>query len=172
MNIKRYLQTIALVAAAAWLLLGCGRPGGDGQPQVAPTATTIPPTAIPEPTATPLYTFSSKPNLGGGWVGGYEETGVEVGTEHTYSHYPQSYIIYDEVIVDDELVDVAFVCYDQSYDITDIFALLSAPGETPACYKSWDIQHRDGCHVDFTVKNTSGDTMGLTFTSHCSICNE
>lgn len=172
MNIKRYPKILLLAAAAVLLLAGCGTTGNAAPAQVTPATTFTLPQATPPPTETPLYTFPSNPNLGSGWEGSYAETGVEVGTEHTYSHYPQSYIVYDEVVVDDELVGVAFVCYDQPYDITDIFALLSEPGETPARYKSWDIEHRDGCRVDFTIRNTSGDTMGLTFTAHCPICNE
>lgn len=171
MDVKRYPKII-LVVAAILVLASCGRTGSAAQSQVVPTSTPIPSTVTPQPTATPLYVFSSNPNLGSGWEGDYEETGVAIGVEKTYSHFPQSYIIYDEVIVNDELLGVAFVCYDQPYDVTDIFALLSEPGEQPARYKSWDIQQRDGCHVEFTVKNTSGDTMGLTFTSHCPICLE
>lgn len=184
MNTKVSVKTAALIVVAALVLPACGGADGMVQSQVVPTGTAVPsemtPTpvsvatpklvATPEPEATPLSALPSNPNLGSDWEGSYEETGVAIGAENTYSHFPQGYIRYDEVVVDDELVAVSFVCYEQPHDITDIFAVLSEPGEIPVRYKSWDIQEKPGCHVEFTVRNTEGDTMGLSFKAHCPIC--
>lgn len=167
----RVVERLTLVITCAVLLVwlvGCG--GGRQAPQSTPPL--IPPTTTPEPTAIPPWVFQTPPNLGSGWEGSYAETDVAVGMERTYAHYPQSYIRYDELTVDDVLLKATFVCFDQPYDITDMFALESEPGETPARYKSWAIQCRPECRIEFTIKNTAGATMGLTFTAHCPICLE
>ena len=152
------------------VLVGCGRVGSAAAPLAVSTATPILSAAATTPTATSLYTIPARPDLGGGWTGSYEATGVPVGAVQTYVHFPQRHITYDEVIVDDILLGVAFVCYDRPYDVTDMFVLLTEPGEIPVRYRSRDIQQRDGCHIEFTVKNSSGGTMGLSFISHCSFC--
>ena len=157
------------MGVVGFVLVGCGRVWG----AAAPLAESPPPissTAAPTPTATSLYTFPASVDLGRGWAGGYAATGVPVGAVQTYVHFPQRHITYDEVIVDDMLLGVAFVCYDRPYDVTDMFVLLTEPGEIPVRYRSRDIQQRDGCHIEFTVKNSSGGTMGLSFISHCSFC--
>ena len=159
---KKYIVTLVLMIAA-----GCGhREFSTPQPEINVVAIDPPTATAPSPTSTPAPT-----SLGYSFEGVYTETVASAGVLRTYTHYPLDHILYDEILVDDKLDSVEYICSDQSYDISNSFKLQSAAGQIPAVYSSWQINMRPFCYIAFSVENVTGETMGIQFKSHCIPCN-
>lgn len=108
--------------------------------------------------------------LGSDWVGG-ETRDTPVGTVLEWVHYPQGAIQYDEIVVDDELVGVAYVCYDDVQDILSWFEPLSDATSVETRYRSSPMVFvQQGCQIVFRVRNSAGETAGLRFKAHCPEC--
>lgn len=151
------------------LLAGCRQPTPSAapvteEPTAAPTAQ--PATATPVPTKAPPEFLI----LGSDWNAGYSQA-AELGEEQVFNHYVTNYVQYDEVIIDDELLLVERVCDEKREEIGRMFEMISEPGELPQRYKSWAIDIQPRCYIAYTVKNVSGDTIGVNFSSHCPLCN-
>ncbi|HHE72237.1 MAG TPA: hypothetical protein ENL34_08175 [Chloroflexi bacterium] len=108
--------------------------------------------------------------LGSGWAGAHVSD-APPGTTYAYVHYPQGAIQYDEVVVDDLLVDVQYVCYDRVRPLFSWFESVEDGMSVEKRYTSSPLQFvQQGCQVVFTVDNAVGDTIGIRFKAHCPQC--
>jgi hypothetical protein len=151
-------------------------------PTLVPSATPVElPSATPDvtptqdvPTATPTESAQYFPdinNIGSEYTVEVSES-AELGEEKTYSHYPSNTVQYDALFVDDELLAVEYICIDETRDLMGWFSLAEEAVDGVVPYKSWAMDfYRRGCRIDFTVKNTEGDTIGLRFDAHCPTCH-
>jgi len=108
--------------------------------------------------------------LGSGWAGAHVSD-APPGTTYAYVHYPQGAIQYDEVVVDDLLLDVQYVCYDR---VRPLFSWFEPVGDATSVEKRYASPPmrfvQQGCQIVFVVDNAVGDTIGIRFKAHCPQC--
>jgi hypothetical protein len=84
------------------------------------------------------------------------------GATKIFTHCPPNLTIkYESITVDDELQKVELVCADGTIDIKDYFTPFTVANEELLHYRSSRIELRQNCRIDFTVKDTKGDKIGM-----------
>lgn len=103
--------------------------------------------------------------LGNRWSGKVSEATAQ-GASRTYSHCPPELSIrYTQLGVDDDLEKVSVVCPSGDTEVTASFYRLDTPNETLPVYQSSVLTVPDGCRIDFTVIDTLGVSIGMSFSS-------
>ena len=100
--------------------------------------------------------------LGDYWSSAPNYSSTAKGAVMIFSHCPPTTTIaYEFITIDDELQKVELVCADGTNDITHLFRPFKAVNEELPHWRSSQIEVKQNCRIDFTVKNTKGDKIGL-----------
>jgi hypothetical protein len=100
--------------------------------------------------------------LGEDWSSAPNYSSTAEGAVMIFSHCPPTTtIVYESIAIDDELQKVELVCADGTNDITHLFRPFKAATEELPHWRSSQIEVKQNCRIDFTVKNTTGDKIGL-----------
>jgi len=79
-----------------------------------------------------------------------------------FTHSPTSKTIqYESICIDDELQEVELVCADGTTDIKELFTPFTVANEELLHYRSSRIELKQNCRIDFAVKDTKGDKIGM-----------
>lgn len=110
--------------------------------------------------------FFGRPNfsspiidLGSSWVVSdqrYTKTGAEI----VYKHYPAGNIKYSLVQPDDSLAKVFMVCGFSRTNIFNYFRPIGEPSNMSS-YQSAKFFVRNGCYIEFTVRDILGNEIGI-----------
>jgi hypothetical protein len=100
--------------------------------------------------------------LGDDWSSAPNYSSTANGAVMIFTHCPPSTtIIYESIAIDDELQKVELVCADGINDITHLFTPFTVVNEELPHWRSSQIEVKQNCRIDFTVKNTKGGKIGL-----------
>lgn len=100
--------------------------------------------------------------LGRGWSSAATFLRTETGAVKVFSHCPpMATIQYNAIAVDDEIERVELICGQRVVDITERFAPYKASNNILLHWRSSRIELTDDCRIDFTIRDTQGDRIGL-----------
>ncbi len=169
----RAVVPLVIVLGVSLMMSGCQAAvrgnSLDPPPTSLPDVLSVAPTMMSEVLSAEVQTV----DLGAAYDQSISEP-VPVGTVRVYSHRPMYSVQYDELTVDDELVSVEYVCADGEHrDLTSwLTPVESEPTGGTTTYRGWPMDFsRRRCSVNLTVRNTVGDTIGISFKSHCPTCH-
>lgn len=86
---------------------------------------------------------------------------ITAGRPLVYAHTPIGKLRYDRVVVDDTLVRVTRVCGFSEEDISHLFTRTNLDQDEPPHYTSAIIEVYSTCRIEFTVRSTAGNTIGI-----------
>jgi hypothetical protein len=100
--------------------------------------------------------------LGNDWSSAPNYSSITNSEVVIFTHCPPTTTItYESITIDNELQKVELVCADGINDITHLFRSFTAVNEELPHWRSSQIEVRQNCRIDFTIKNSDGGEIGL-----------